>query len=295
MKLLVSVANVREALAAVAGGADIIDVKNPAEGSLGAGFPAVIRAVRAETPGRLAVSAALGDAPGLPGTFSLAAAGAAAAGADLVKVGLYGIGNAEEAIYFMKRIKEAVTLFNPRCRVIAAGYADASQIGALPPAELPAVAAAAGVDGCMLDTAGKGGTTLLGLMSGRELVAFVEESHRLGLFAALAGSLGFADLPLVYETGVDVVGVRGAACRGGLRRGEVVADEVLRLKNMVINLNKRSDDGCSHGFSGEQKLFQPVGPVAVNDPAADSCGQVAGKKAVHSPVFTQVASGDQGY
>jgi len=295
MRLLVSVTNVQEARAAVAGGADIIDVKNPAEGSLGANFPAVIRAIRAETPGHLAVSAALGDAPGLPGTFSLAAAGAAAAGADFVKVGLYGVGNIEEAIYFMKKIKEAVILFNPLCRVIAAGYADAGLIGALPPAELPGVAAAAGVDGCMLDTAGKDGTTLLGLMSREELEAFVEESHRLGLFCALAGTLGAADLPLVYRIRPDVVGVRGAVCRGGLRGGEVVEDEVLRLKNVVVNLNNRSNNGRSHGFSGEQELFQPFRPVAVNDPAPDGFGQVPGEKAVHRPVFPQVAPGDTGY
>ena len=50
MKLLVSVVNENEVAAAVEGGADIIDVKNPAEGALGANFPRVIRAVRKATP-----------------------------------------------------------------------------------------------------------------------------------------------------------------------------------------------------------------------------------------------------
>lgn len=39
MKLLVSPINKEEAIAAYKGGADIIDVKNPKEGSLGANFP----------------------------------------------------------------------------------------------------------------------------------------------------------------------------------------------------------------------------------------------------------------
>ena len=42
MKLLVSPMNVQEAIASEQGGADIIDVKNPREGSLGANFPWVI-------------------------------------------------------------------------------------------------------------------------------------------------------------------------------------------------------------------------------------------------------------
>lgn len=39
MRLLVSPMNMEEAQAALAGGADILDVKNPKEGSLGANFP----------------------------------------------------------------------------------------------------------------------------------------------------------------------------------------------------------------------------------------------------------------
>ena len=45
MRLLVSPMNLVEAQAALDGGADIIDVKNPKEGSLGANFPWTIRAV----------------------------------------------------------------------------------------------------------------------------------------------------------------------------------------------------------------------------------------------------------
>ena len=40
MRLLVSVVDAAEARLAVAGGVDIVDVKNPAEGSLGAPAPA---------------------------------------------------------------------------------------------------------------------------------------------------------------------------------------------------------------------------------------------------------------
>jgi len=86
MKVLVSPMNVAEALQAIEGGADIIDVKNPAEGSLGANFPWVIREISeiAKKHGK-EISATTGDMPFKPGTASLAALGAAVAGADYIK------------------------------------------------------------------------------------------------------------------------------------------------------------------------------------------------------------------
>ncbi|MEM2426360.1 MAG: (5-formylfuran-3-yl)methyl phosphate synthase, partial [Archaeoglobaceae archaeon] len=94
MLVLVSPKNLSEAIEAIEGGADIIDVKNPAEGSLGANFPWVISEVAklAKKHGK-EVSATTGDMPYKPGTASLAALGAAVAGADYVKVGLYGVKN----------------------------------------------------------------------------------------------------------------------------------------------------------------------------------------------------------
>src|SRR5215217_9198029 len=88
MRLLVSVTDVASAAVAVAAGADIVDVKNPAEGALGAPSPRVIEGVRAAVPAEVPVSAAIGDMPNLPGTAALAALGAARSGATFVKVGL---------------------------------------------------------------------------------------------------------------------------------------------------------------------------------------------------------------
>ena len=56
MQLLISVVNEQETIAAIKGGADIIDVKNPNEGSLGANFPGIIRGIRRATPPEIPVS-----------------------------------------------------------------------------------------------------------------------------------------------------------------------------------------------------------------------------------------------
>ena len=81
MQLLVSPSTIDEAIHSVA--ADIIDVKKPSEGSLGANFPWVIREIKTLLAKPL--SAAIGDFDYKPGGAALAAYGAACAGADFVK------------------------------------------------------------------------------------------------------------------------------------------------------------------------------------------------------------------
>jgi hypothetical protein len=137
VRLLVSVVTADEVEAAIAGGADIVDVKNPAEGSLGAPTPALLRAVRARVTPPVQLSAALGDAPHLPGTMALAAAGAAACGADYLKIGLLGSARPEQALELLSAVRRAVAEVDPRTRLVAVSYADASRVSALPPRALP--------------------------------------------------------------------------------------------------------------------------------------------------------------
>ena len=105
--------NEKEAAEAIAGGADIIDVKNPKEGALGANFPWVIKRIREITPKNIEVSCTLGDVPNLPGAVSLAALGAATTGVDYIKAGLYGLKTPKEAVYLMQNVTKAVKDCNP--------------------------------------------------------------------------------------------------------------------------------------------------------------------------------------
>ncbi len=98
--------NEKEASEAIAGGADIIDVKNPQEGPLGANFPWVIKRIKEITPKNIQVSCTLGEAPNLPGSISLAALGAATLGVDYIKVGLFGFKTSQEAISLLQNVKQ---------------------------------------------------------------------------------------------------------------------------------------------------------------------------------------------
>jgi uncharacterized protein (UPF0264 family) len=227
MRLLVSPRDIEEAKRSLA--ADIIDVKRPAEGSLGANFPWVIRAIT-ELSGKL-VSAAIGDFDFRPGGASLAAYGAAHAGADFVKVGLMfdGTARAEE---FIRAVVRAVKEEFPEKFVVIASYSDYERLGTISPFAMAPLAAAAGADVAMVDTGIKDGKSTFEFMSEKSLGEFTAMNRNAGLMTALAGSLGFDHLPALKRINPDIIGVRGMVC-GGNRDSSIKEDLVARLVRMV--------------------------------------------------------------
>ncbi|HLO23535.1 MAG TPA: (5-formylfuran-3-yl)methyl phosphate synthase, partial [Methyloceanibacter sp.] len=93
-RFLASVRDAGEAEAALAADADIIDLKDPAKGALGALTPEGIASCVAAIAGRAAVSATVGDLPMEPDTVRSAALATAAMGVDYVKLGLFPGGDA---------------------------------------------------------------------------------------------------------------------------------------------------------------------------------------------------------
>ena len=232
MRLLVSPMNMEEAHAALAGGADILDVKNPKEGSLGANFPWVIRSVADLARGKVPVSATIGDLEFKPGTASLAALGAASSGADYVKAGLLGVKTSDQAEEMLKAIVRAVKDLDPEKKVVASGYSDHLRVGSISPMLLPAAASEAGADVVMVDTAIKDGKPTFDFMGEKDLADFIELGHSNDLEVALAGSIGFPHLETLLRLQPDIIGVRGIVC-GGDRRSAVKEELVVKVKSAL--------------------------------------------------------------
>jgi uncharacterized protein (UPF0264 family) len=230
LRLLVSVMDASEAVLAVGAGADIVDLKDPAEGSLGAPRPGTILDVRRALPGEVPVSVAIGDLPHLPGTAALAARGAAECGAAFVKVGLWGSSTETEAVALLRAVREAVAGL-PGVAVIAGAYADAERLPSRPlsPRLIARVAAAAGVAGCLVDTGVKDGQGLLRWLAPEAIAGIAAEARAAGLLFAVAGSLAADDITTVRALGPDILGVRSAACRDGRRDGALEPARVRRL------------------------------------------------------------------
>jgi len=210
MKLLVSPSSIEEAKFCLK--ADIVDVKRPAEGSLGANFPWVIREIK-KLAGNTPVSAAIGDYAPLPGNASLAAYGAACAGADYVKIGLM-FNDAKLAREVVEGVVRAVKEPFPEKKVVIAGYSDFARLGVLSPFDIGIIAAEAGADFAMIDTGKKDGKSTFEFMKEDTLTAFTDQNRANGIGTALAGSLKFEDIPVLKKINPEIIGVRGMVCGG---------------------------------------------------------------------------------
>ena len=226
--------NEKEALEAIAGGADIIDVKNPKEGALGANYPWVIKRIKEVTPKNLEVSCTLGEVGNLPGSVSLAALGAASLGVDYIKVGLYGIKTPKEAVFLLQTVSRAAKECNSNIKIAVAGYADAKKSNTIDPMLIPEIANKAQVEVAMLDTSTKNGKNLFDYLTIEQLKKFVDSAHSFSLKTALAGSLRKQDLPVIYGLGTDIAGLRGAACTNSNRvTGQITRKLVSELVDVV--------------------------------------------------------------
>jgi hypothetical protein len=225
MRLLVSVTDAAEAVDAAAGGAQIIDVKDPGAGSLGRAPADWVRAIRSVTSPHLPVSAALGDGPFETHAVTDAAIVLSGCGAKYVKVGLRDT-TRSAALATLRAVRESLP---PSTGLIAVGFADAHRARCPRPLEVPALAAAARADGCLLDTAVKDGRGLLTWLDEATLGAFVADCRARGLLCGLAGSLETTHIPRLASAGADLVGVRGAACVGDRVHGRISRERVAAL------------------------------------------------------------------
>jgi (5-formylfuran-3-yl)methyl phosphate synthase len=230
MQLLVSVANAAEALAALEGGADVIDAKDPFGGPLGRVTPSAWLGIRTAVAGARTTTAALGDAVGTE-AVERDARRFAATGATYVKIGFAGSTSPVRVAALLEAAVQGVHREHAPAGVIAVAYADAHQVSSISPPALVTVAARAGAAGILLDTAVKSGPGLRALVTARVLTNWVAEAHQAGLIVAIAGQLSAADLPHLHETRADILGVRGAACEGG-RGGPVSTDKVRLLRRL---------------------------------------------------------------
>jgi hypothetical protein len=227
MQLLVSPSTINEAKCSVA--ADIIDVKKPSEGSLGANFPWVIREIKTLITKPL--SAAIGDFDYKPGGASLAAYGAACAGADYVKIGLAFDGH-EKARDVIGAVVKAVKDEFPEKFVVIAAYSDFQRMHSISPFEMAPIAAACGADVAMIDTGIKDRQSTFAFMDEDTLRSFTEKNSELGLRTALAGALKFEDIDALKRINPDIIGVRGMVCGGD--RNATVREDLIKTALAMI-------------------------------------------------------------
>ena len=218
---LASVMSMAEADIVLAGGADIIDLKDPRRGALGALAPDVIAGIVGRLEGRRLVSATVGDLPMQPGPVVDAVARTDDLGVDIVKVGVFPGGKARACLSALAAKAAGGT------RLVAVLFADQQ-----PDFSLVDEASRCGFFGVMLDTAGKEGGGLRKHLSEHQLAGFVARARANGLVAGLAGSLGLEDVHLLLPLAPDYLGFRSALTAGS-RKSHVDAAAIAALRHAI--------------------------------------------------------------
>jgi uncharacterized protein (UPF0264 family) len=230
-RLLVSVRSVEEAEAALAGGADLIDVKEPLNGSLGKSDNSVIAAVLRHVDGRRPVSAALGEwLDWNDGELPVA-------GVRFLKWGLYQVHRLADIAAAFTRLRSKCH----GCELVTVAYADWDRAAAAPPQALCAMACEGQWGPFLIDTWAKDGSTLLNWLSVNEIDKMVSRCRGAGVPVALAGSLGWREMQALAGIGPDWFAVRGAVCQERNRASRVDRNAVRRLADWLHDHSIRSN------------------------------------------------------
>lgn len=221
-----------EARAAVAGGCAILDIKDPANGSLGMADVTTIRGMVAAGH-RLPVSAALGETrewieaesvPTLPSELAYC------------KLGTAGLGNAADwpSRWFTvrRRFEEQA---GRSLNWIAVAYADWQRAESPSPRQVLAAALETGCAGLLVDTFFKDGRSSLEELGEGELRSILAAAKAANLLTALAGLCSLEDVTRAAGLSPDVIAVRTLACEGGKRDQPISSAAVARLRRNITN------------------------------------------------------------
>jgi uncharacterized protein (UPF0264 family) len=225
--LLVSVRNAFEAQIALAVGVDIVDVKEPRAGSLGAAGIAAVGDVLRTVGDLRPVSVALGELAELP----TKADGNLCDG----RVAFAKIGLAKCAAWpgWIRELESAFSLLPDQTGRVAVVYADYEVAQSPRPAEVLEIGESLGCRAALLDTYDKRGPGLMRLWEAREIAQWIHSAKCAGMQAVVAGQLSMEDCRTVAAYGPDYVAVRGAVCWPD-RCGEIDAGRITQLRNVVI-------------------------------------------------------------
>ncbi len=221
--MLASVRDLEEANLACRGGADIVDLKEPRDGALGAVPLDTMYRIVDELWEKCRISATTGDLPANPGAIEDQVMKTAETGVDYVKVGMFSQRHIEDCLPTLASCSRI------GIAVIAVLFADTEfDIN-----QAIRSVKQAGLKGIMLDTAGKGSGSLLRHRNIFALEYFVNRSRQSGLLTGLAGSLTIGDIPTLIRVTPDYIGFRTALC-SKRERASCVDEKALREVRRAI-------------------------------------------------------------
>lgn len=224
---LASVSSIEEACLLEQLGADIIDLKNPLTGALGAISTDKISGIVAALNKTSVISATIGDLPLVPEVIIPAVQKAAATGVNFIKIGLFDNGSLDHCLAALQPLISRHNL-----AIIGVLFADQ-------PYDIDQIKnlAKSGFTGVMLDTANKSSGSLCSLLTEQTLATFIAEVRQHNLLCGLAGSLRLGDIEPLSALNPDYLGFRGALCEKSLRTSRLNNDNIMAIRSQITNSN----------------------------------------------------------
>ena len=219
---LASVSSVEEAQLVRSLGADVIDLKDPARGALGALDEDSVRAIASLPDKNAVLSATVGDLPAYAAELETAVIGMHACGVDIVKVGVFD----RTVSPFMLSVLDR--LAGRGISIVLVFFAEM-----YPPDIDFRRLRRGGITGVMLDTCEKANGTLRDKLDDGALSEFVRKAGLAGLVTGLAGSLTREDIPPLLEINPDYLGFRGALCKQRQRTSEMDGAKVAEIRKLI--------------------------------------------------------------
>ena len=219
---LASVSSLEEAQLVRSFGADVIDLKDPGRGALGALDEDSVRAIAALPDKSVTLSATVGDLPVYAAELETAVTGMHACGVDIVKVGVFDRNISPFLLSVLDRLADR------GIRIVLVFFAEL-----YPPDIDFQRLRRGGITGVMLDTCEKADGNLRDKLDDRALAEFVRKAGGAGLMTGLAGSLTREDIPPLLEINPDYLGFRGALCKQHRRTSQINGAKVAEIRNLI--------------------------------------------------------------
>lgn len=222
-KWLGSVQSLEEAHTLLPALPDILDMKDPSKGALGALSIELVSSIVSFIDARCLTSATVGDLPMNAKVIGDAMIAMAATGVDYVKIGLFPDDNVIDCIEKLATVVKS--LEKP---VIAVLFADKN-----PNIDLVAYLKESGFSGVMIDTAIKNGKGLRDHWDHAQITAFAEQVEQHSLICGLAGALKIEDIAELKPLNANYLGFRSALCEQQRRTSTLQLSLAQQVQSLI--------------------------------------------------------------
>jgi len=230
-------------LASVNSLVDVIDLKQPNTGALGALAVETVTEIVSKLNPTTIISATVGDLPMQPDIVFEATQAMAATGVNYVKIGFFPGGNWPSCVERLADVTEQGHA------LIAVLFADASPDMAVIP-----MLRQAGFSGVMLDTMDKQQGSLIDVMNSTQLQDFVQMAKSYGFLTGLAGSLRIEDIECLLPLQPDYLGFRGALCAQHCRTAQLDCGQITQIRQLLSDIHNPKSKLYRMSFQEERHV-----------------------------------------